>query len=146
MEEMNQLKVYTVEEANRLIPKLTEMIQELQQKRDIILKQEVEIDALELVTGHDKEHESVLVHRKMEDYNRTVTGFYSVIDEIHEMGCMLKDINMGLVDFYTLYKGRVVYLCWKLGEKSIRCWHEIGRGFTYRQPIDTEHEGRESSG
>ena len=146
MEEMNQLKVYTLEEANRLLPKLDRMIQELQEKRELILKQEVEIDALELVTGHDKDRESPVVCRKMEEYNRTVTGFYSLIDEIHEMGCLLKDIPMGLVDFYSLHNGHVVYLCWKLGEKEIGYWHEVGRGFAYRQPLTVEKEGRESSG
>ena len=61
------------------------------------------------------------------------------------MGCFLKDIETGLVDFYALHEGRVVYLCWRLGEPQVSFWHEVGRGFTYRQPIPGEDQ-KESSG
>lgn len=146
MEEMNQLKVFTVEEASRLIPKLTEMIQELQKKRELIMAQEVEIDALELVTGTKEDGVSPVVNHKVDQYNQTVNRFYEIIDEMHEMGCLLKDVNAGLVDFYTIHEGRVVYLCWKMGEKKIRFWHEVGKGYTYRQPLAHEQDGLESSG
>lgn len=147
MEEMNQLKVFTAEEVNRLIPKLSEMIRELQGQRDLILRQEVEIDTLELVEGERQASHSPAMNRKLEEYNRTLHAFYDLIDKMHEMGCLLKDVDLGLVDFYTLYQGRVVYLCWKMGEKEIRNWHEVGLGYAYRQPLILEREeGRESSG
>ena len=146
MEEMNQLKVFTVDEANQLLPKLTAWIRELQEKRGAILSLEVEIDALELVADKDQNGGLTVLNNKIEEYTRTVNRFYGLADEIHELGCFLKDIDQGLVDFYTLYKGRVVYLCWQMGEPEVAHWHEIGRGYTYRQPIITEEQGRESSG
>ena len=146
MDEMNQLKVFTVEEANRMIPKLTEMISELQAKQQEILAKEVEIDALELLYPESEEEKPASeVAHEIETYNELVGRFYSLIDEIHEMGCFLKDINMGLLDFYTLYQGRVVYLCWKLGESEVGFWHEVGGGYAYRQPILRSDE-KESSG
>jgi hypothetical protein len=105
MEEMNQLKVFTVEEANRFLPRLTELIHELQHKRNTVLSLEVEIDALELVAD-SKEQSSKLVDKKVEEYNNLLQSFYGLIDEIHEKGCFLKDVNAGLVDFQTLYNGR----------------------------------------
>ncbi len=147
MEEMNQLKVFAVEEANRLIPRLAQLIQELQAKRRAIMSLEVEIDATELVLERNQNGESGVLNTKVEEYNRAVSRFYAMIDEVHESGCFLKDLELGLVDFYTLYQGRVVYLCWKMGEPEISHWHEVGRGFTHRQPIefDQKPEG-ESSG
>ena len=146
MDEMNQLKVFTVEEANRLLPKLTELITEVQTKQQEILAKEVEIDALEVLYPPSEEGKpSAEVARQIEIYNEWVNQFYSLSDEIHERGCFLKDIEMGLVDFYMLYEGRVVYLCWRLGEPEVGFWHEVGRGYAYRQPIVREDE-KESSG
>lgn len=147
MGEMNQLKVFTVEEANQLLPKLTELITELQVKQREILAKEVEIDSLELLypPATEGEKPSPEVDREIEVYNERVNRFYSLMDEIHERGCFLKDVETGLLDFYTLYQGRVVYLCWKLGEPEVGFWHEVGRGYAYRQPIIREDE-KESSG
>ena len=146
MGEMKDLKVFTIEEVNQLIPKLTESIKELQAGQQEILAKEVEVDAVELLYPETEAGEaSSQVAREIEAYNELVDRFYSRIDEIHEMGCFLKEIEMGLVDFYALYQGRVVYFCWKLGEPEVSFWHEVGRGFTYRQPIIREDE-KESSG
>ena len=143
---MNQLKVFSGEEANQLLPRLTEMITELQAKQTEILAKEVEIDALELLyPSAEGEKSSSEVAHEIEIYNDGVNRFYSLVDAIHERGCFLKDIETGLLDFYALYQGRVVYLCWKLGEPEVGYWHEVGRGYAYRQPVIHEDE-RESSG
>lgn len=60
------------------------------------------------------------------------------IESIHETGCIVKDLDMGLVDFPTTYQGREVYLCWKLGEPSIAWWHGVDEGFAGRKPIDRD--------
>lgn len=139
---MNQLKVFTIKEASQLLPKIVPLIKELQTKRDTILKLEVEIDSMELVTPREKEGGSPAFNAKVEEYTKLVNRFYSVIDEIHETGCVLKDLDTGLIDFYSLYKGRVVYLCWKIEEPEIAFWHEIGSGYASRQPIIEHSEER----
>lgn len=70
--------------------------------------------------------------------DRATRNLRSNLDAIEETGCQLKDIETGLVDFPTLYLGREVYLCWKLGEKGISFWHHIEDGFRGRQPINRE--------
>jgi hypothetical protein len=59
-------------------------------------------------------------------------------DEIEGLGCLLKDLDIGLVDFPCRLGEREVYLCWKLGEPSIRFWHDIEEGFAGRKPLDKE--------
>jgi hypothetical protein len=59
-----------------------------------------------------------------------------LIDEVQEIGCELKDVRLGLVDFYALLDDRLVYLCWRLGEQGITHWHELNEGYGGRQPID----------
>ncbi len=146
MGEMNELRVFTAEEANRLLPQLTEMILQLQAKQHDILAKEAEIDALEILYPRKNEKTpSPEVTKEIEAYNEEANQFYELLDQIHGMGCFLKDIDSGLVDFYTLYQERVVYLCWKLGESEVGFWHEVGRGYAYRQSLMEEDE-KESSG
>ena len=65
------------------------------------------------------------------------------IEELTKLGIELKGPD-GLCDFPSLRDGREVYLCWKLGESSVRFWHEINAGFAGRQPLDhaTKPENR----
>ena len=57
---------------------------------------------------------------------------------IHELGVVVKDIDLGLCDFPHIRNGRIVYLCWKLGEKEIRWWHEVSSGYNDRCPIEED--------
>ena len=54
---------------------------------------------------------------------------------LHELGVELKDPAIGLIDFRSLREGRVVYLCWRLGEPTIAYWHDLDTGFAGRQPL-----------
>ncbi len=61
-----------------------------------------------------------------------------VLDRIEEKGALVKDLDVGLIDFLTRYHGREVCLCWKLGEDGIRFWHGTDEGFRGRRPVDDE--------
>ncbi len=65
-------------------------------------------------------------------------GLNRTIEDIHESGCLVKDLDTGLIDFPTLYHGREVYLCWKFGEPAIEFWHGVDEGFRGRKPINDE--------
>jgi hypothetical protein len=58
--------------------------------------------------------------------------------EIEEIGFQVKDLDIGLIDFPTLYRGEEVCLCWKLGEADIEFWHGAAEGFRGRRIIDRE--------
>lgn len=59
----------------------------------------------------------------------------ALVDELHQLGCHFKGFREGLVDWYSYYAGRPVFLCWKLGESEIAHWHQVDAGFMGRQPI-----------
>jgi hypothetical protein len=59
------------------------------------------------------------------------------IQELLDMGCVIKDLDIGLIDFPTLFRGEEVYLCFKLGESAIEFWHGE-EGFRGRKPIDQD--------
>lgn len=58
------------------------------------------------------------------------------IENIEATGCVVKDLDTGLLDFPSRIDGQEVYLCWKLGEDRIRFWHRQDEGFAGRKPID----------
>ena len=60
----------------------------------------------------------------------------SVLERIGEMGVLVKDLDVGLVDFPTLFRGEEVYLCWRMDEDDIDFWHGVQEGFRGRRPID----------
>lgn len=59
----------------------------------------------------------------------------ALVRELEDLGCHFKGIDEGLVDWYSIYAGRPVLLCWKLGEPEIAWWHQVDAGFRGRQPI-----------
>ena len=131
---MNELKLFTLHEANGLIPRLSELLARLHEKRDEINSMEVKIDALELITEHA--HRAEELNDLTQAHQVLAAEFYHLVDEIHACGCFLKDLDIGLVDFYGVVDGEVVYLCWRLGETQVCHWHEVGKGFANRHPLN----------
>ncbi len=62
----------------------------------------------------------------------------NAVEQLQDLGCLVKDLDTGLVDFPTLFRGQEVYLCWKLGEPSIEYWHGVNEGFRGRKAIDRD--------
>lgn len=63
---------------------------------------------------------------------------HEYVDELLDLGVEPKNGLEGLVDFPAMIDGRLVYLCWKLGEPEIRYWHDLEAGFAGRQPLRIE--------
>ncbi|HET6894954.1 MAG TPA: DUF2203 domain-containing protein, partial [Candidatus Baltobacteraceae bacterium] len=59
-----------------------------------------------------------------------------IINRIEAYGCIVKDIDLGLIDFPSMREGRAVYLCWKAGEEEITHWHGMDEGFSERKPLE----------
>jgi hypothetical protein len=68
--------------------------------------------------------------------NRLEAGIRAALEQIHSTGCIVKDLEVGLLDFPSRLHGEEVYLCWKLGEDRIRFYHRQDEGFAGRKPID----------
>jgi len=58
------------------------------------------------------------------------------IQKLEELGCVLKDMNMGLIDFPAVRLGTRVWLCWKLGEEDVAFWHGLHEGYAARKPVE----------
>jgi hypothetical protein len=70
------------------------------------------------------------------DRDQLVERLQQAVTHIQETGCVVKDLEMGLIDFPSFRNGEEVYLCWKLGEEHIEWWHGIDEGFAGRKRLD----------
>ena len=68
--------------------------------------------------------------------NRQEEALRAAIERIHSTGCIVKDLDIGLLDFPSRLNNEEVYLCWRLGEDRIRFYHRQDEGFAGRKPID----------
>ncbi len=128
-------RLFTIEEANALLPALRELLAEMQaRKRELdtasaLLETELERSS---GNGHGMSAEMAAARGKTQEEGRALEALLGRIDEL---GCELKGIEEGLIDFRSMRDGRVVYLCWRLGEESIGYWHDLETGFAGRQPL-----------
>jgi len=132
-------KLYTLEEANQILPQIESLLEKLSYTTLQINKHQAEIDVLELIqegSGIKRvKPGSAYFEKKLDQMQTLFDQFKQYIHHITELGCELKDLNLGLVDFYSLKGDKLIYLCWKKGEKKIRYWHDIESGFSSRQPL-----------
>jgi hypothetical protein len=131
-----QPRFFTVEEANRTLPLVRKIVQdivegypEFQRQRELYrqLGQDTPGPALQ-----------ARLEALREAIDRYTDRLHGFLRELDQVGCILKDYQEGLVDYYTVYRGRPVLLCWQIGEPRIAFWHELDTGFGGRQPITQE--------
>ena len=133
------LKVFTVEDANRLLPAVRARLIELRATHREILALETKVDIEEMTGGGVGGTPSAPTVARMEEINETIRvrieTYREQVEEFATLGCELKDLEQGLVDFYARLNGQLVYLCWREGEDEIRFWHPLEGGFGAREPL-----------
>jgi hypothetical protein len=75
------------------------------------------------------------------EHNQLAEALKSALTRILETGCIIKDLDVGLLDFPAVIDNQEVYLCWKLGEDRIRFYHRQDEGFAGRKPLDPRDLG-----
>jgi hypothetical protein len=81
--------------------------------------------------------------RLRSDLNQVISKIKDALEQIQATGCIVKDLDSGLVDFPSMIQDEEVYLCWRLGEDRIRFYHRQDEGFAGRKPINPEDTGPE---
>lgn len=133
-------KFFTRDQAERLLPDVEAALREalfLKQEHseaEHTLRQEAQRI---MMAGGVRVDRARFVHQRARK-ETSAAGLRQAIERIQEFGCLVKDLDIGLIDFPTLFHGREVYLCWKLGESRIEFWHGVDEGFRGRKAIDAE--------
>lgn len=123
----NQVRRFTREEANAILPKVRERVVRLR-------------DAYAMVAGHDAKMKNAAHGNGGEkEPSEWLSGggeFRSELKWLQDAGILVRDIEQGLIDFPSERDGEPIFLCWKLGEDSVDYWHDADSGFGGRQPLD----------
>jgi hypothetical protein len=136
--DLRDSRVFTLEEVNDLVPKLNVVMKRQLERRSEIegllmrlgrelgdVPERIVLDPADPADVRDLKHDLV---KRIEEYR---AGWKA----IEEMGAVLKDARMGLLDFYGTVDGKLVWLCWKYGESEVAHYHALEEGFSGRKPI-----------
>ncbi len=124
-------RYFTLQEANETLDLIRPLIEEVQRIRKRILQGQPEAwPAIQRSAGNGG-------NRALSNLVPDFEKLDALIHRIQATDVLIKDINLGLLDFPALKDGREVYLCWQYGEGEIAFWHEVEVGFAGRQPIST---------
>ena len=129
-------KYFTLEEASALLPTIRPILEQI-----ITLRARLERTERDLVNLHWKARTNGHAEYSgsfgagQSARSELMAEINAELVKIHDLGVELKDPAVGLIDFPSLREGRVVYLCWRLGEAAIEYWHETDTGFAGRQPL-----------
>ena len=139
-DEKAEIKMMTLEEANAALPQVRKVLKSLREIRDKVLRVQAQIE-IEEMTGTDTEgrlspNAQKAVTLQMEEFQVQTHRFEELLESLFQLGAHLKDLNQGLIDFYSLRGQEIVFLCWKEGESEITHWHSLEGGFQSRQPLD----------
>jgi hypothetical protein len=126
-------RLFSLSEANRLIPSLEEHLSAVKKGKTVLVhtKDEIKKASNNAQFGGGS---FVAPH-----YISALEQINDNLQKIQELGVLVKDVEMGLCDFPHLHEGRVVYLCWKLGESEVGWWHETDTGYASRRPLGSDH-------
>ena len=127
-------KLFTVESANRTLPLVRRIVDDLVRQYGVWQRRLAECEVA-AAGGAAQRDEAATLQRQVQTLAAEIEGY---VEELASLGAEAKaPLDAGLVDFPGEIDGRLVYLCWRMGEPSIQHWHEIDAGFAGRQPLDS---------
>ena len=131
-------RTFTLQEAQNLLPVLESLLRAAMDGKKLIEAVDNELQDLAhrvMMSGGLLVNVVQMARRKAER-EKAIHRIKDTLAEINAIGVQVKDIDIGLLDFPCKVEGRIVLLCWKLGEQGITHWHTSSEGFAGRKPVD----------
>ena len=138
-------RVFTIEEVNALIPRLKLLVAEQLAKQGEIERRLADLSRLSggvpssLEPDADDASEMV---RVKDELRQRIARYQEGWQRVQELGAVVKDPQIGLLDFYGRIDGRLVWLCWRYGEEALGYYHELEAGYSGRRPLGPETRDR----
>jgi hypothetical protein len=134
-----RLTLFSVEEANRVVAEVGPAVQRLVQMKRELDRTQRRIDVLTVaLSGAAPSNPDAIELQGLQE-RRSVIGndITRGVRDVQRRGCLLKDLDRGLLDFYAISGDRLIFLCWQVGEGEIAHWHTLEGGFAARQPLSS---------
>ena len=125
-------RLFSEDEANELIPRLEVLMRQLQMQASSLRARIDELAVDDPSILHSEMREIVGRYPELRSF---ATNMAEAAEQIEAFGCILKDIELGLIDFPYDAGDDVVFLCWQFGEPRVVAWHTVDSGFASRQPL-----------
>jgi hypothetical protein len=125
-------RLFSEEEANELIPRLEILMRQLQMQATSLRARIEELSVDDPSILHSQMSEIVGRYPELRSF---ATNMAEAAEQIESFGCILKDIDLGLIDFPYDAGDDIVFLCWQFGESRVVAWHSVDSGFSERQPL-----------
>lgn len=141
-------RTFTIDEANALVPVLSEQLGKLKRLQHVAQEKFDEMELLKQV-GKDPAGHYILNYDlkiSQEVFERTVAEANELIKTVNASGCELRNIELGLVDFPAIVDGEEVLLCWQSGESEVLFYHAPYAGFQGRRPLTSGESAGNSGG
>jgi hypothetical protein len=138
-------RVFTPAEIDALIPRLTELVAEQLRRQSVV---EESLAELARVAGglpstiEPTDDDSPDIVRLKFELACRIKAYDEGWREIQTLGAVVKDPQIGLLDFYGNVDGKLVWLCWRYGEESLRYWHALESGYSGRRPLRVDSRER----
>lgn len=135
-------RIFTAREVKALLPRLEGMFEAVDTQKARLRQLKSKMDVLEMIWGEELQTETNPDHREyghyVEEIEAAKKAYEAAVQKFAEAEAVVKSLDQGLVDFYGVIDGRLVFLCWKRGERTIEFFHHLEEGFSGRQPIPAE--------
>jgi len=133
-------RFFDLEQAEKFLPVLEQLLHTAIESKKAVEAADAAVaqvrNRIMIMGGMTLDHQSLgRLQSQKEDSQARLN---KALEQIAESGCLVKDLDMGLVDFPCLVENRQIYLCWKLGEPKISFWHNLDEGYPGRKPLDQE--------
>jgi hypothetical protein len=136
VEEYKPARFFTIDQANATLPLVRAITGDLATLAKDVVERRHRLALLtsgrDLKPGDPYSDELAQMEAELE---RDAIRLQGYVDELRELGVEPKGAVEGLVDFPCKLDGRIVLLCWKLGEPEVLFWHDLDSGFSGRQPL-----------
>ncbi len=130
------MKLFSPDRANALISKLVPLIEELlKRRRELAIKLLESDPALHQLPPRRPRLAAARSALPAPRFGELKHEIGRLIYRIESLGCVVKDIDLGLVDFPSTLDDEPIYLCWKLGEPEVTFWHGVDEGFSARKAL-----------
>ena len=137
------VRLFTVSKANRALPLVRRVVDDIVAEhprwKDLVAQYELAAAGARPEWGESAD--MLKLRRQIDGIAERINRY---VKELEAIGCHLKGFEQGLVDFYGMHEGRLVFLCWKKGEAAVTHWHELDAGFTGRRAITAEFVAAEA--
>lgn len=133
---MPEYRIVTLAEARAALPAVREVLAAMRNARDRLAAPASPTPPAGS-NGHTNGHRPPAAESASAPLRATIRDG---IERLAALGCEVKDLEQGLIDFHAMREGREVYLCWRHGEDDIRFWHDLHTGFAGRRPLEEDTE------